>query len=465
MVHVRVKRGLQIPISGAKATSSQEEIVPRLFSLDLRPFKGVNFRILVQEGQSLQRHEPVVEIKENPEVRFVIPVSGVVKEIRRGEKRRLLEIIFERGREGKDGHELLKPHPAMSRDEIVKSLSQSGLITRFFHRPFERPVTNGALHPPRSCFVRAVDLRLFSPSMEEALAGLEGFFKKGLELVSVLCANSPVHVVTYKDSSLSKWIPQENGRCIHHTVEGVYPACSSSVHIHEIDPINSPQDSVWTIDAVDVCRIGFFSETGSLDMPILISRAGDGFQANKRQYIRTREGASIQELVQGALEDLSEDSVRLISGDPLNGAHVTLNGFLQRGHSILSAIPEQDESQREFLHFFRLGSNKYTASGAYLSGHMDVTKRTWHFTTNIHGEQRAFVDGSLYEKVVPMDIFPMQIVKALLAEDYERAINYGLLDVSREDFALPEFVCPCKIPMMKIVEDGLDRCRIDLIGN
>ena len=144
------------------------------------------------------------------------------------------------------------------------------------------------------------------------------------------------------------------------------------------------------------------------------------------------------------------------------GQKVDPKDFLGYYHFAFCAIPES--SGREFLHFFRLGADKYSFSGAYLSGHLDPSKREYEFTTNLHGEERAFIDGSLYDRVMPLSLSTMTLVKAVMAEDYDRAHELGLLDVDSEDFALPTFVCPSKIEMTDIIKGGLQASAAEIFG-
>ncbi len=146
----------------------------------------------------------------------------------------------------------------------------------------------------------------------------------------------------------------------------------------------------------------------------------------------------------------------------MTGEEVAPDDFLGAFHTAVAIIP--DVCDREFLHFFRLGSEKYTASRAYLSGHVNNSSKRYFFTTSQHGEERAFIDSSIYQKVMPIKILPMQLVKAVLAEDFELAEQFGLLEIDSEDFALLEFICPSKIKMMDIVKEGLKAFSEEHLG-
>ncbi len=476
MSDIRVTKGLILPIKGSpelarfpKGTSDETKIFSKRISIDLQPFRQSFLQVLVREGDEIMPLQPLVRFKDSPSIVLPSPVKGRILEVRRGEKRKLLEIIIERDEAENIPEYSHNPNfqgvEKIGVEEIQKKLTTSGLLTRFFVRPFHRPVVSESLAKPRSCFVRAITTRPFDIPYELQLQGKEGYFSVGLEAVSKYLS-CPVHVVMQHNPtgkySLQKSISKNTQNIFYHTVEGPYPACSPSLHIQKIDPITDVQDSVWCIDAIDIARIGYFLENERLDMPMFISVAGEGIKPEKRGYVKTLEGSFIADLVERSING-KEDANRFISGDPLTGYQVSHSGYLRRSSTILSVIPEQDESQRQFLHFLRLGKNSFSATKAYLSGHMNPLKHSWHFTTNMHGEERPFIDGSVYEKVMPMNILPMQLVKALMAEEYDVAIEYGLLEVTADDFAACEFICPSKIPMMDIVEQGIDRCIQELV--
>jgi Na+-transporting NADH:ubiquinone oxidoreductase subunit A len=236
-----------------------------------------------------------------------------------------------------------------------------------------------------------------------------------------------------------------------HTAEGPHPIGTHSVHIHFISPIQHADEVVWTLNVHDVICIGYLLTKGKYFTDRIISIAGPGILVERVGFFKARAGYPIENLVIGRIE--KGDPKRLISGDVLTGDKVEIDEFLGFHHFVFSVFPENRD--REFLHFFKLGLDKYTASKTYLSGHLNHSERLYDFTTNQHGEKRGFVVNSPYEQVMPMQIPTMQLVKAILAEDYELAEEMGLLEVEPEDFALATFVCPSKIEMSEIVKIGL----------
>jgi Na+-transporting NADH:ubiquinone oxidoreductase subunit A len=237
-----------------------------------------------------------------------------------------------------------------------------------------------------------------------------------------------------------------------HTVSGPHPAGCSSVHIHHIAPIQHPEDYVWTLSALDVAIIGKMAREGRYLIDREIAIAGNGVKEEKRGFIRGRIGYPIGEL---AADRVAASSPCFLSGDPLTGFQLQKSDYLRFADTCFTILPKT--TQRESFHFLRLGGHKYSATRAYLPAEGEDTQKGCPFTTNQHGESRPFIDGDVYEKVMPMRIPTMQLIKAILVEDYDLAEQLGLLEVIPEDFVLPTFISPSKIEMVDIVQHGLRR--------
>ncbi len=201
-----------------------------------------------------------------------------------------------------------------------------------------------------------------------------------------------------------------------------------------------------------VLTVGKLVSEGKYFIERVVSLAGNGILEGRREFVRIREGFPISDLISNRITD---QALRLISGDPLTGIPVESTDFLGFHHSALSVIPENVE--RQPFHFFRLGFDKYTATRTYASGHVKPPVQGYPFTTNQHGEERPFIDTGIYNKVMPLHIPTVHLIKAILAEDFELAEKLGLLEVAPEDFALSTFICPSKIEMVDIVKQGLHR--------
>lgn len=459
MVDIKISRGLNIPIEGAPkqydglGVEVKSLARPELISLDLKPFEDVKFKLLAKSGDVVKIGQPLAEDKSFEGRVFVSPAAGVVKEVRRGLKRRLLDIVIEVASE--ENHQQfgeLDPEKA-SIQEIIERLLQGGIFSRIRSRPFN--LLADPSKTPRSIFVKAVESAPFVPAAELQVEGHEKDFQLGLRILAKLTPGK-VHLVYRKDSKLKAF--KEAEHVARHTVEGPHPIGTHSLHIQRIDPIRSPTDNVWTLNAADVVAIGYLFSRGRYLVDRVISIAGPGVLPKHVGYFKGREGYPVRALIAGRL---SEGLLRLVSGDPLMGKKVDIEDFLGFSHTAFTVIPENTE--REFLHFFRLGKDKYSMSRAYASGHRDNGERTYYFTTNQHGEHRPFIDTSLYDKVQALDVPTMLLTKAVMAEDFELAQTLGLLEVDSEDFALPTFVCQSKMEMTEIIKQGLSKYAKEIL--
>ena len=459
MVHITVKKGLDIPIKGSP-TGSIQSIIEKEFSnatsptqiaLNLYAFEDTKFRLLVKENDTVKIGQPLAEDKECAGRMFVSPAGGTVREIRRGPKRRLLDIVIEvADKEEIDSHAPIDISN-VNREELIKKLMQGGLFAHIRQRPFNILANPNKI--PRNIFIKALESAPFLPPAALQILGYQKEFQTGLNALKKLTTGT-VHLVHHK--GLENQIFSDMTGVQQHTVEGPHPAANQSLHIQEIDPIKSADDVIWTLNACDVVGMGYFLLHGKYFIDRVISIAGPGLKDGQSGYFKVREGSSIQSLALGRIKN---ESIRLISGDILTGKTVEFGDFLGFYDYALCAIPENHS--REFLHFLRLGSDKYTFSGAYLSGHCDNSQKKYDFTTNQHGEHRPFIDPVLYDKVMPLNIPTMHLVKAVLAEDYDLAVSLGLLEVDSEDFALPSFVDPSKIEMGEIIKKGLKRFAME----
>lgn len=454
MSHIKVAKGLDIPIKGLPAGpvqplilsgSSAPLIKPKTIALDLGEFSRHRFKLLKKEGDQVKIGEPIVLDKQNDGIVFTSPAGGIITEITRGPKRSLLDIkISLADKEEIVEHKPLDPASA-TKEEILERLKIAGGFSHIRKRPFNTLANPNKL--PRSIFIKAVETTLFVPPPQLQVEGHEELFQAGIDALKKLAA-CPIHLVTKLGDTYPAFNEARN--VTHHTVEGPHPAGNVSVHIEQIDPISHPEDVVWTLNVHDVISIGSLVKKGKPFLDKVIGIGGPAAVEDKCGFFRVREGFPIEALISGRLTH--KDKVRLISGDPLMGKKVEADGYL--GFNAYSLVMIEEPTKREPLHFFRLGSNKYTFSRAYASGHLDKPEEGYDFSTSQHGERRPFIDPSLYDKVQPLNIPTVPLIKAVMAEDYELAEELGLLEVDPEDFALSTFVCPSKIDMTEIIRNG-----------
>jgi Na+-transporting NADH:ubiquinone oxidoreductase subunit A len=461
MAHIGITKGLDIPILGKPhgqpqpliPSGSAVPLIPLKISLNLSPFEDTKFKILVRPGETVKIGQAIAEDKSFSGRMFCSPAAGIIRDVRRGYKRALTDIVID-----VDKHETYQELPHInvdiaSREQILERLKAGGLFAHIRSRPFNKLADPDKM--PRNIFVKAIESAPFVPPAEMQVEGHEQEFQIGLNALAKLTSGS-VNLVYRQGTTCKAFTEALNVQ--KHTASGPHPVGNFSVHIQYLDPIKGADDTVWTVTAHDVVAIGHLLNSGRYYIERIISIAGPGVLPDRTGYFRGRAGLPVSGLISARIP--SKEPMRLVSGDPLMGHTVTADDYLGFNDYVLSVIPENID--REFLHFFRVGSDKYSFSGAYLSGHLDHSNREYFFTTNMHGEHRAFVDSSLYDKVMPLPVPTMLLVKAVMAEDFERAEKLGLVEVDSEDFALPTFVCPSKVEMVDIMKRGLKQYAQDV---
>lgn len=449
MVHIKITKGLDIPMKGRPPTSLDSPILtmkePSQTALNLTSFDDLKFKLLVNVGDSVKTGQPLAEDKACLGRMFVSPSTGTIKEIRRGLKRSLQSIIIDVSQSNEHIQFPTIDPLSTSKEALISRLLEGGAFTFIYTRPFS--MLANPKQSPRNIFVKALESAPCVPSAEMQVAGLEKEFQTGLDALTRL-TDEKVHLVHHKDTTCNAF--KNALRVEKHTAEGPHPISNSSVHIQAIDPIRNVDDNVWVLSALDVTAIGFLLLHGRCLNHRVISICGPGVLADRIGYYRVNNGMPITSLIEGRL---GKTESRLVSGDPLMGKKVASDEFLGFEHTAFCVIPEN--TKRPFLHFLGLGLNKYSFSRAYVSGHLNNNEREYEFTTSQHGEHRAFIDSTLYDKVMPLPVPTMLLVKAVMSEDYELAETLGLLQVDDEDFALPTFVCPSKMEMTTIIKSGL----------
>ena len=463
MADIKIKKGLDLPISGKPEGNVKSltlggeatpQVKPKKIALNLDPFDDVRFKLLAKKGDIVTIGQPLLEDKSTAGRLFASPAGGVISEVRRGLKRRLLDIVIDVADEEKRHSVGTTDLQSVTREALLKKLLEGGLFAHIRSRPFN--ILADPQKPPRSIFVKAIESAPFTPPAELQIEGHEEDFQLGLDALAKL-TDGKVHLVYSKETSYKPFLGAKNVE--KHTASGPHPAGNFSLHIHKIDPIGKADDVSWTLTALDAAILGHLLRTGHYLTERVVSIAGPGIIQGRTGYFKVRAGYPIEALLSNRLKS---GLIRLISGNPYTGRKVQGDDFLGFYDTAFCAIPEN--VKREFLHFFRLGLNKFSFSGAYFSGHVDNADKEYDFTTSLHGEPRALIEPSLYDKVMPLPVPTMQLVKAVMAEDYDLAEELGLLEVDSEDFALPTFVCPSKVEMTEIIKTGLRAHAADVLG-
>ena len=448
-----IKKGLRLPILGEPVQEITESRPPspRKIALLADDHVGMRPTLHVAVGDEVRRGQLLFEDKKMPGVRYTAPGAGTVVAIERGERRAFHSLVIELSgseRQGRGGDQasfgsFSGRHPGgLSGDEVRELLIESGMWTALRGRPFGRVADPRA--KPHSIFVAAIDTSPCAPSVDTVLAGAGPAFERGLFAVAKL-TDGPVFVCTAPASSLPL-PPLDQIR--HEEFAGPHPAGTVGVHIHTLDPVDRNK-MVWHLGYQDLVTIGKLFETGTLQVERVIALAGPAVK--RPRLIRTRVGASTDELVQDELHDLRglpglqgrhDGEHRVISGSVLSGRTATgdVFGYLGRYHQQISVLREGRE--REFLGWLSPGFNKFSTINTFVS--KLIPGKKYAFTTSTQGSERAIVPIGMYERVMPMDIMPTFLMRALVVGDVERAEELGCLELDEEDLALCTFVCPGK---------------------
>jgi len=435
---IRLKKGLNIPVKGAASRILAGEVNPFRFGVKPTDFPGLVPKLEVRPGDKVKAGSPLFHDKLRPEVKFVSPVSGTVISVERGERRKILEVIVERN--GNDYMDSGIADPSsLSRERIKELLLASGLWPAVRQRPYH--VIAKPSDVPKSIFISGFDTAPLAPDYEFILQNSpRSFFDTGIKAISKLTNGKINLVLNGKGSSLNDCADVEISY-----ISGPHPAGNVGIHIHHLDPVNKGE-VVWYINLQDVITTGRFFSEGIYKPERIIALTGS--EALQPQYYRMLSGGSIAPMVR---DNVGKGNVRYISGNVLTGSKISPDGFLGFYDSQVTLIPEGD--YYEFFGWASPGANKFSFCKTYLSSLMPGKK--FRLDTNFHGGERAFVVTGQYEKVVPMDIYPMQLFKAIIAGDIDMMENLGIYEVAEEDFALCEFICPSKIEIQSIVRDGL----------
>jgi Na+-transporting NADH:ubiquinone oxidoreductase subunit A len=441
---VTVSKGLNINLDGTPEKVIIESKSPKFVSLKPADFPNLMPKMLVKEGDLVKCGSPIFCDKYNDEIKFVSPVSGHVKEIVRGAKRKILAITIDSDNKldqlNSSSKDLMKLNP----EELKSELMSSGLWPYIKMRPIDIIAIPKDI--PKSIFVSSFDTNPLSPDYDFVMHGKSAEFNAGLEVLSKL-TEGKIHLQV-RSNSEKVFSTAPNVEI--NTVNGPHPAGNVGVQIHNIDTINKGE-VVWYINPQDVMIIGRYSLTGVYDASKIIAVGGSNVP--ERKYYKTISGASIDSIF-----DTKKvlDNSRVISGNPLSGEQVGLDGYLGFYHQQISIIPEGNQ-HKFFLTdgWLSAGFNKLSASKSYPSWLMPKSK-VYNIDTNLNGEERSFVVSGQYEKVFPFDIYPVQLIKSIITNDIEKMESLGIYEVAPEDFALCEFVCTSKINVQDIVRNGLD---------
>ena len=448
---IQIKKGLDIPISGKPQQRIEDCAAPAHAALVFRDYHNLKPRVNVAVGDAVACGQALVENKALAGVRYTSPISGVVKAIHRGERRKLLSIVIQtEGQRYVDFNKLSEEQlTSLNREQVQARLLSSGLWTTLRTRPYSETPSPDSV--PHSIFVTAIDSRPLAADPQvviTATAEQSRYFTVGLKMLSQL-SDGTIYVCVAKNSKIT--VP--NHRQLKRVeFSGPHPAGLLGTHIHFLDPIYNNK-TVWGIGYQDVIAIGELFLTGIYPTQRIISFAGPAVK-NPR-LLRVRLGTPLNDICK---DELETGAVRVISGSPLDGANVSEGtAYIGAFDLQISALHEQMETP--FLAWLRPGLNLFSITRAFPLNSLASNKRQWSFTCMQNGSKRALVPIGLYERVMPLDLLATQLIKSLLVLDTDTAQHLGCLELDEEDLALCSYVCPSKHDFGPILRMNLAKIK------
>ena len=440
---IRISKGLSIKIKGSAEKKIENLPLASTYAFNLNDFHLTVPKLILREGDSVKRGTPIFYAKSNEKIKFVSPVSGTIKEIVRGERRKVYNIIIDS--DGKDNFVRHKP-PVLensSPQELIDLLLETGLWPYINQRPFD--IIADPNLSPKAIHVSCFDSSPLAVDYEFIMNDRLSDIKAGLDCLNQIVSGE-LHLGL---RSSQKLFQKEFSNYKINIFDGPHPSGNVGVQIHHVNPINSGE-VVWTLKLEDIAVIGNLILTGEYLPNRTIAVSGPPVKNPKYFYLRT--GASLESLLNNVEIDNKID-VRLINGDVLSGHKVDSNGYLGHYNNKLCVLKEGN--QYRLFGWIPFINNTvpsiYKTSFSWLFNNKEKD-----YDTNLNGEERAFVATGEMESVFPMDIYPMQLIKESMIGDIEKMEKLGIYEVSPEDFGLIDYSSSSKIEAQTIIRQGLD---------
>jgi Na+-transporting NADH:ubiquinone oxidoreductase subunit A len=441
---IKIKRGLNIPIQGTPSSTIDAFVTPRNIGVVGHDYHGMKPTMEVREGDTVQKGQVLFSDKKTPGVHYTAPASGTISAINRGAKRVLQSVVIEvSDAPGIDfGAVTADQARAMGRQEVVDKLVASGLWTALRTRPFSKVPAIDA--EPVALFVTAMDTQPLAADPAIAIAEQAEAFALGVDVLAKLTSGK-----TYVCAAAGANIPAATAANAElATFSGPHPAGLVGTHIHFLTGASAARQ-VWHIGYQDVIAVGRLFLDGQLYSERVVALSGPA--ASNPRLVRTLLGADLTALCAG---EQSAEEVRLVSGSVLGGRSVSgATSYLGRYHNQVTLIAEGRD--RTFMGWLSPGAKRHSNMGIYITSFFGT--KPLAMTTNTNGSERAMVPVGSYERIMPLDILPTQLLRSLLVGDTETAQQLGCLELDEEDLALCTYVCPGKYEYGPVLRDNLTR--------
>ncbi|MDX5477437.1 MAG: Na(+)-translocating NADH-quinone reductase subunit A [Cyclobacteriaceae bacterium] len=452
---VKLKKGFDIKLVGKAEKQLADFQSAKTFAIKPTDFIGMQRpKVTVNEGDTVKAGTPILFDKAMEKVQYVAPVSGEIVEIKRGDRRKLLEIKILADSEisyesfNKYSESDLK---SLSKDDAIANMTKGGVWPQIIQRPFG--IVANPEDTPKSIFISAFDTHPLAPDYGFLLQGQDKYFQAGIDILSKLTPGK-VYLSVNGEGEVASIFTNAKGVELN-KFSGPHPAGNVGVHIHHLNPIGKGE-IVWTVNPYGVAQIGKLFLEGKYDASKIVAVTGS--RAKKAAYAKTFIGACVDPLVNGNLKqdeksDLAPDT-RVVSGNVLTGEKINKDGYIGYYHNQITLLPEGH--YQEFLGWMKPTSDKLSYHRALGLFSFLKPNKEYNLDTNVRGEERAFVQTGVFESVTPMDILPVYLLKSIMAEDFDEMEELGIYEVIEEDLALCEFVDVSKHPVQEILRKGLD---------
>lgn len=465
--YVNLKKGFDIKLLGeASLEHGIKSVHSSTYALKPKDFIGMMPipKVVVAEGESLKAGDVLFYDKKRPEIKYAAPVSGEMLKIQRGDKRSINEIVILADKDIDYRQYDLPNLDTVSREDLIAFLLESGAWPFIRQRPFDIVAEHTIM--PKSIFVTTFDTAPLAPSFNMVVEGKDAEFQKGLDVLTKL-TDGAVHLGLDARNSNAPASAFTNATGVYkHWFNGPHPAGNVGIHMHHVDPVNTGE-TVWHLDVYGVLIIGTLFEKGIFETERIVALTGH--EMPNPRYVRARQGLCIEKLVagvkfqeqtnttdkEGKPVSINRKAIRLISGDPLTGKEIMPNGYLGFFDDQIMTIEEGD--YYELFGWLLPRTGHPTQNRTFPGGF--APSSVYKADTQQNGEHRAFVVSGEYESVLPMDIYPQYLLRAIQANDFEKMEGLGILELGEEDVALCEYVCTSKHPVQKTLRQGLESLR------
>lgn len=441
MALIKLKRGFDINLKG-KITDDNvvDSRASDTYAVVPDDFTGIIPRMEKKEGEKVAAGEPLYHDKGDEKIKVTSPVSGTVKQVVRGDRRKIMAVVIEPDNEARSV-------TFDTRENPKALLLESGLWPMLRQRPYDIVPSSSAR--PRDIFITAFDSAPLAPSLKKILGDDVKFLSKAVGVLSTM-TDGKVYLGCSPNDPITDTGAETN------TFSGPHPAGNAGVQIANVKPVNKGE-VVWTLDVVTAARIGKLFETGKMDYSTVVAVNGPG--VDQPSYMKATMGCKLSSLLDGRLSDSGKE-LRIISGNVLTGVRESIEGYLHAPYRHVTVINEINKKD-EFMGWASLSPKKYSIYRVFTSGIFGRHKEV-DLDAKLNGGERAIVLSGEYDNMLPMDIYAEFLIKAIIAFDIDKMEQLGIYEIAPEDFALAEYADTSKLELQRIVRDGLDKMRAEM---